>query len=226
MKFFTIKRPTAYSSEQMNSYTIGTRAYGANVGDAVRCSACRRHLSMLTWLPPYRIEIECMGTAYSDIIEIGREIIVSERVVRVLLDNSITGLSKFEPVVIVKVVHRRGFATEPLPKYFTATVCHSQTAIDQVASRYVWDDHAKVCPECLMDGTLLRHRGLFVMENTWAGEDVFYPRGGNGPLVTERFKSVVEGNRLTGLVFTPSGEEINDFFPWITGERTGTGGPA
>ncbi len=168
---------------------------------------------MLKWLPPFRVELESWGKHYGDIADVGDDLIVSERFRQVFENSGLQGLVSFEPVVIIKVLYRRGKPKEPLPRYFKAAVVRSTTTINQEASGFVWENVAKICPECLFD-TLKRYQALIIKEETWTGEDIFFPRGGHGPIVSERFKNVFDKNRMLGAVFIPVEEAGYDNFPW------------
>ena len=213
MQFFVFRKPEAGSPEDRSGRSDAIKEEGFSVGDAIRGPVCNRPLSMLKWLPPYRIELESWGKHYGDVADVGDDLIVSERFMHVFSGCGLKGLVNVEPVEIVKLVHHRGKPMEPLPKYFKATVVRSQTAIDQEASGYVWEDQSKVCSECLFD-TLKRYRALIVQAETWSGDDVFYPRGGNGPLVSDRFKTAFVQNSLKGAIFVPAEDDCYDFFPW------------
>ncbi|MCG6158345.1 imm11 family protein [Rubinisphaera margarita] len=193
--------------------TDAIKEEGFNVGDCIRCPTCSRPLSMLEWLPPYRVELESWGKHYGDVADIGDVLIVSERFVDVFRHHELRGLESIEPVDLVKVVHRRVKPTEPAPRYFKATVVRSPTMIDQRASGYVWQDESKVCPECLFD-TLKRYDRLVIKEETWNGDDIFFPRGGNGPITSDRFRTTFHEQGLVGAVFIPTAEDHYDFFPW------------
>jgi len=215
MQFYRLKQPKLDSPEGLQAATDSVKEEGNNNGESVRCPTCNRPLSMLKWLPPFRIELESWGKHYGDVAEIGDDVIVSERFMQIFTSSGLQGFERFEPVTIIKVVHRRGKPKESLPRYFKAAVIRSTTTIDQEASAYVWEDKSKVCPECLF-GTLKRHQALVIKEETWTGDDIFFPRGGNGPIVSERFKNVFDENRLLGAVFIPVEEAGYDNFPWET----------
>lgn len=186
---------------------------GVNRGPAPTCPKCGGFLGMLTWLPPYRVELETWGTHYGDIARTGDDLIVSDRFVDAFKRNSLKGVVRIDAVDVVKVVHRRGKPKEPMPIYFKASVIRSNTTIDQKASGYVWKDESKVCPECLFD-TLKRYERIVIDESTWNGDDIFYPRGGNGPIVSERFRQVFLEQGLVGADFIPANEHHYDFYPW------------
>ncbi|GAC1475297.1 MAG: hypothetical protein NVSMB9_27480 [Isosphaeraceae bacterium] len=144
---------------------------------------------------------------------VGDDLIISERFMQIYKKSGLRGLLSFDPATIIKVVHYRGKPKEQLPLYYKAYVIRSSTTIDQEASGYVWEDKSKICPECLFD-TLKRYRGLVIKEETWTGDDVFFPRGGNRPIVSERFKTAFVENGLRGAEFIPAEVAGYDSFPW------------
>lgn len=219
MIFYRLKQSSVDSPDDSSHGVEALKQEGFNVGDCVRCPECNRPLSMLKWLPPYRIELESWGKHYGDVAEVGDDLIVSERFKQVFSSHFLKGLMSFDPVSVIKVVHRRGKPKEPLPPYFKAAVVRSTTAIDQQASGFVWDDASKICPECLFD-TLKRYRSLVIKEETWTGDDIFFPRGGNGPIVSERFKRVFVENGLYGADFIPVEEAGYDNYPWETQDQS------
>ena len=132
--------------------------------------------------------------------------------------ESLVGIIRFEPVEVIKIIHRRGKPKGEMPRYFKASVVRSRTTIDQKASGYEWEDESKVCPECLYDGTLKRYKRVVIDQKTWMGEDIFFPRGGRALIVSERFRSLFAEYDLIGAIFIPSesDEAGYDSFPWET----------
>lgn len=215
MKFFVLRKPKADSADDLLGRTDASKADGSRFGDALRCPKCGRFLTSLAWLPPYEVELESWGTRYGDVVDISDELIVSDRFLQTFQRSGLRGLASFEEVDVVKVVHRRKRPHQALPRYFKASVARSSTTIDQDASGYVWKDATKVCSECLFD-TLKRYRRLVIKPDTWSGDDVFFPRGGNGPIVSERFRTAFRESGLCGVCFIPIAEDHYDFFPWET----------
>ncbi len=213
MNFFTIEQPKPGSPEDRNGRTDSLPEEGFNVGECSRCPVCNRPISMLKWLPPYRVELQSWGKHYGDIAEIGDNLVFSGRFLQAFTRSELKGLLCVEPVDVIKIVHRRGKPMEPLPHYFKAGVARSATTVDQQQSGYVWEDKTSVCPECLF-GKLKRYKAIIVNEETWTGEDIFFPRGGHVPIVSERFKQVFAENGLFGAVFIPVEEAGYDSCPW------------
>lgn len=177
MQFYVLRQPKPDSPEDRLGRSTAIKEEGSNFGDCVECPSCHSPLSMLKWLPPYRIELESWGKHYGDVADIGDDLIVSGRFVEVFTNSGLKGLTGFEPIEVIKVIHRRGRPKEPLPRYFKANVVRSATTIDQEASGFVWADKSKVCPVCLFDD-LKRYRCLIVKEESLTGDDVFFPHGG------------------------------------------------
>src|SRR5436190_23860240 len=51
-----------------------------NLGDAFLCPRCGNAISMLTWLPPYRVGLELHGQGFGDFVEgTGYDVLISER---------------------------------------------------------------------------------------------------------------------------------------------------
>jgi hypothetical protein len=215
MKFYLIDKPKMNTPKDLLGGIRAIKEEGFATGEALRCPQCNRFLSMLEWLPPYRIELETWGREYGDFADIGgRDLIVSERFAQAFQQSGLKGLSKFEPVEVVKVIYRVEKPKHPLPRYFKSEITHSPTTVDQRASGYVWSDESRVCPTCLWD-TLKRHERIVINQETWNGDDIFYPRGGTGPLVSERFKLFCETHGFQDIVFRPADQESYDY-SWET----------
>lgn len=215
MDFYVLDKPKADTPEDRLSGMRTIKEESFATADAVRCPQCGRFLTMLEWLPPYRVELERWGREYGDFDNLGQDMIVSERFAEAFQNNGLKGLSEFEPVEVVNVIHHLGRPEQPLPRYFKATVARSPTKVDQQASGYVWADESRVCPTCLFD-TLKRYARIVIKQETWNGEDIFYPRGGTGPIVSGRFKSFCEEHGFLDVVFRPADQESYDYFPWET----------
>ncbi len=216
MRFFLLKSPKADSLEgRLGGITATISDTDVNCGPAPTCPTCRRFLGMLTWLPPYRVELEPWGRCWGDLTRLGDDLVVSDRFRNVVVEGSLKGIETFDPVEVVKVSRRWGIPENAVPTYYKATITRGSATIDQKASKYEWGDEAKICKECLYD-TLKRVKRLVVKPDTWNGDDVFFPRGGIGPIVSERFVSMFQRNELRGgeFILSDSDEAGCDFFPW------------
>lgn len=188
---------------------------GSNYGEADKCPTCHRFLTSLKWLPPFFVELESWGKKYGDIVGIGYDLIVSGRFKEAFAKEVLRGLENFEPVTVPKVCYPRGKTKELIPCYYKASVKRGPASIDQDASGYEGEDKTKVCQDCLY-GKFKRHRRLLVKESTWNGDDIFFPRGGNGKIVSERFRSVFNDRGFLGAIFIPVEDYGYDYYPWET----------
>jgi hypothetical protein len=215
MKCYVLAKPKMDTPEDLLGGMRAIKEEDFSTGEALRCPKCNRFLTMLKWLPPYRVELERWGREFGDFADIGEDMIVSERFAQAFPNSGLKGLSAFEPVEVVRVIHHLGRPSQPLSRYFKAAVTYSPTAVDQRTSGYVWVDESKVCPVCLW-GKLKRYARIVIKQETWNGDDIFYPRGGTGPMVSERFKAFFERHAFLNAVFKPADQESYDYSPWET----------
>jgi hypothetical protein len=207
-QFYVVKQPQPESPEDKMGGTNALKEEGFKVGDAPKCPRCGRFIGMLTWLPPYRVEIETWGKEFGDILEAGgNQVLVSHRFKCLYEDHQLKGLTAFERVEVVKVKRHRKPNAE-LPEYFKTSAVRSQTSIDQEASGFEWQDDQPLCPECLLPQTsctLRGYNGLLIKSGSWTGEDIFYPRGSPAYfIVSKRFRDVCVENQLKNVVFLPA----------------------
>jgi len=204
MKFYVFDNPKIDSPDDQRGGMDAIKEEGFNVGDAPRCPKCGRPLGMLLWLPPYRLELETWGRDYGDVSRTGDNLVVSHRFVHMYQDAALKGLAHFEPVQVLRLIHRRGRPKEAPPSYFTATVPQSQTTVDQEASGYVWKDDSEWCRVCLRRRIIIRYERVIIKPETWAGEDIFFPRGGRMIVVSDRFREAFERHALRGAICIPA----------------------
>jgi hypothetical protein len=213
MNFYVLDKPKPNTPEDRLGRSDAIREEGFNTGEALRCPRCNRFLTSLRWLPPYRIELETWGREYSDVVEIEDEMIVSERFVQLFRANGLKGLSEFEPVEVLNVKHRRGKPKQVMPRYFKTTVTLSPTMVDQKSSGFVWGDESAICSVCLWNN-LKRFTRIVIKEDTWNGDDIFFPRGGYGPIVSETFKILCDQHAVRGVIFSPAKNYGYECCPW------------
>ncbi|MFY0565888.1 imm11 family protein [Archangium lansingense] len=182
-----------------------------NVGEAPRCPRCNDIIGMLPWLPPYRGEVTLHGGAFGDFIKpAGYEVLISERMAEAFRADGLTGLQGFHPVDVLRVRGRRK-KSQPLevPRYFVATPCFGRAALDVAHSRLRIRE-PMACTECRSIGVDSIH-GFSLEPGTWAGEDVFRPRGEQGSIVvSERFAAFVQRHALTNMKLIPTEEFVWD----------------
>lgn len=182
-----------------------------NLGDAPRCSLCNKIIGMLTWLPPYRVELELHGRAPGDFVDgPGGSFLISERMADAFRQEGLTGLLGFDPVEVVHVRRKhRGPKLEAIPRYFVVTPCRSQSAVDVARSRLRYDKPV-TCSECRSSGLDSVH-GFVLEPGSWQGEDVFRARGLAGKIIaSERFADFVKRHDLTNMKLIPADEYVSD----------------
>ncbi len=178
---------------------------------APRCPVCGDIIGMRPWLPPHRGEVELHGRAFGDFTRpTGHDVIISERMAEAFRAEGLTGLQGFHPVDVVRVRGRRK-KSRPLevPRYFVATPCFGRAAIDEAHSRLRIRESMS-CAECRSIAVDSIH-GFSLEPGTWAGEDVFRPRGEQGLIVvSERFAAFVQRHALTNMKLIPTEEYVWD----------------
>ena len=68
---------------------------------------------------------------------------------------------------------------------------------------------------CLWD-TLKRFDSIVIKQETWNGDDIFFPRGGTRLMVSERFKLLCEKLSYLDVVFKSPDRGSYDYYPWET----------
>src|SRR5690349_12076663 len=102
MNFFEI------SSQVGGSHETDASKVKPNRGDADRCPKCGGFITMLKWLPPFRVELEVFGKALGDVaFGTGDDLILSERFLEAWTREGLKGLHDVTPVEIVRVKPKR-----------------------------------------------------------------------------------------------------------------------
>lgn len=187
---------------------------GYSVGDVASCPVCGATVSMLTWLPPFRVDLELHGKEFGDIAFApgADDFLVTQKFRDVYFDHKLSGLSGFDLVEVLGIKSRRKELPTP-PAYFRVSVSYGGPALDLMASGFQWHEP----PKCIFcrEASTIRWRRLVLEEGTWSGEDAFCPRGLSGiDMVSQRFKDVCEQNGITNAFFTPAEAAGHDFEPW------------
>lgn len=211
--FYILSEPCPESPEDAVGGTNALKVEGFKVGDAPKCPKCGRFIGLLTWMPPFRVEIEMWGKEFGDVVKAGAyDFLVSHQFKRLYEEHRLEGLKDFEPVEIVKVKQHRKFKAKR-PEYFKVSVARSRTSIDQEASEFEWQGNEPICPECLWPQTsctLKGYKGIFIKSGSWTGEDIFHPRGSPvNVIVSKRFRDMCVENQLKNVIFLPA-----DSYAW------------
>ena len=184
-------------------------------GHALLCPTCGSYVSLLQDLPPYPVELELWGLRFGDVMTYeSHTVLVSQKFREVYEAAGLSGLSKFEPVKVIRVIRRRRNAALQIPQYLRAEVALGETMVNQEASEFEWVEPPN-CTKCMRGHNLKRWSRIVIDELSWDGADIFRPRGmANDFFVTERFKQVCEQNSIANAVFLPAECYSHDFYPW------------
>lgn len=180
-----------------------------NRGEAARCARCGGFVGMLTWLPPYRVDLILHGEAPGDCIRlVGDDLLLSERFANAFRQEELTGLSGFHPVEVRRVRRKvKESRPAPVPRYVVATVCAGRAAVDLTRSHVLYVK-PPTCEECRYEGYDVV-KGFTLEPGTWRGEDIFVPRGLQGLIVvSERFARLATHQGLNPARLAPTEEFI------------------
>jgi hypothetical protein len=168
-------------------------------------------------LPPHRAELTLHGFEWGDFVfrgDGGEDMLVSERAAALYQHAGLRGLGGFENVEITRV---RGTATPP-PRYVHVAVQRGEAAVDEESSTLIRRG-APSCAGC-RSATLEGIRGFALERGTWAGEDVFFPRGLTGTVVASRaFVDFVQEHALSNVRFVPAESYVWDPYRPVSAER-------
>jgi hypothetical protein len=207
-RFFVLEKEALWSRYDVDA----EKTEPVNRAEGPACPGCGGPIGMMTWLPPYRVELVLHGEELGDFIEApGYDLLVSERFARAFREEGLTGLEGFHPVEVTRVRRkRRGPKPSHVPQYLAVTACFSRAAVDLARSRIRYADAPPTCEEC-RSATKNAIHGFTLEPGTWQGEDVFRPRGLRGLLVvSERFARFVERHGFTNMKLTPTEELVWD----------------
>jgi hypothetical protein len=184
----------------------------SNLGDAPRCIQCSTLLGMLTWLPPYRVDLELYGKQPGDFVTGpgGDSFLISERMAKAFQAEGLTGLQGFHPVELNRVRWKRQRpAPVTVPKYVEVTACFGRAYLDERRSRLRYAE-ARTCDEC-RSANLDTVHGFTLAPSSWSGEDIFRALGLPGVrIVSERFAAFVERHGLKNIRLIPTDEYVWD----------------
>ncbi|MDY7227109.1 imm11 family protein [Hyalangium rubrum] len=187
------------------------KAGAVNRGDAPRCPQCGEPIGLLTWLPPYRVELELHGQGFGDFAAgPGNDVLISERFAQAFRAEGLTGLLGFHTVEVVRARRKRkGPKPGAVPAYVVVSPGFGRAAVDEVRS-HLRHKKPMTCAECRYSSLDSIH-GFVLEPGTWQGEDVFRPRGLQGDIVvSERFAALVKRHGFTNMKLIPTEEYIWD----------------
>jgi hypothetical protein len=205
------------NTDDIEKWTTHYHPIDGKSGPGAQCENCGLAVGSLTWLPPYRVELELWGESFADVAFSGAsDLLISERFKHIYQTARLQGVKGFEPVEIVKVKFRKRKHKAQPPKYFHVSILRDSARVDDQLSGLEREEPS-TCLECGSSGAV-KYQRISLVEGTWSGLDVFYARGLPGIiLVSNRFEESYRINKITGGVLIPV--EIRSYdrndFSWM-----------
>jgi hypothetical protein len=216
MKFYVVATGTHAKPEVIPELTEFMPADDSRTEECTPdCPACGSPTGTLCLAPPYRLELEIVGTRPGDLAFFGnsRELLVSERFKSLYEQSDLVGLEIREPPEIVASSGKKR-ALEMVPTYYYTRVLPTTTRIDHKASGTIFSEPETYCPVHNKAKGLEAIQRLVIEEESWDGHDIFVPVGISKIVVSERFRDFVEENRITNCHLIPAEDYSFDFYPW------------
>lgn len=202
--FFVLEKGVAHSRYDADVEKVEP----VNRERAPRCASCGDPVGLKRWLPPFKAELEMFGEELGDLMKIGHELVISERLAHAFVEEGLTGLEGFYPVTVLRVRRGKpGPKPSMVPRYVFVRTCYARAAVDLSRSRIEYSK-TPTCDDCRHEGPRAIH-GYTLDVATWQGEDIFRPRGLQGMLtVSERFARMVKRHGFTNMRLTPTEEFV------------------
>jgi hypothetical protein len=213
MDFFVLETGVDLAKSEAPTYFHQLKP--VNRGEAPRCRACGRFIGMLSWLPPYRVELQVWAEQAGDLGSGGGDdLLISERLKRCIEESGVRGFVGFDPVAIERIKsHKRGRRVRVVPPpYYRVGVQRSEAAIDIARSELEGEEPIR-CPVCLDVGIIKRAKRIVLQPSPTPEEDVFRPRGLNLVLCSDRFRRCCAANRISNVILIPAQDYGFDFYP-------------
>jgi hypothetical protein len=158
---------------------------------APECPACHRPIGTLRWLPPHTVWLkQARRIGDLTICNGGADILASGRVAESWNNEGLVGWERTYPVRVLKVGSRGKLPPESLPQMIGVDVCHSSCRVDYDSAGVVWmtepePDYCRFCGPGGggRGGCFTSMERIVIEEDTWAGEDLFYPINLSGTLI-------------------------------------------
>jgi len=207
-KFYVIKPIGGIMFGTKWAYAEKIKPY--NIGSVQKCPVCEGAVSLMKWLPPYKIKLSsAKPSKWGDFLwGATSSLLVSSKFKYIYNQEGLTGIEEFsEQVEIVRMGTLKSgeFPTSP-PIYHLIQVPWGGANQDDAASGLTHERPEEIkCSYCRNDFTWRKQERIVIEEDTWNGSDIFIAR--NSPamfMVSERFKKISEKYQLTNVWFIPA----------------------
>jgi hypothetical protein len=132
-----------------------------------------------------------MGSKLYDYVAMtdGMQFLLSERSIKLLTENNISGWEKYK----IKLYKNRN----EIYGYWGIHITGICGKIDNTKSEIFFPK------PIVIGGKSLPHRkGLYFIQESWDGSDIFSPQGTGLVIIHERVKILFESNEITNITFT------------------------
>ncbi len=173
------------------------------------CPNCSGPVTPRKLIPPYYISLESnnpnLATAGDFLFTENKSFFISGNMKNIIQSEQIKGLEIESSPAHIKTVARiplEEYVESKFNQYYYTQIHYGGGSIDIEKSGYeYWEK-----PECELCqvSVLIRAKGQILRDGSWEGSDIFYPRGGLVPLVTEKFKNIMKSNMITNCSFYPA----------------------
>lgn len=173
-------------------------------GEAPRCPRCGAPIGMLASLPPYRVDLDTWGDEFGDLAFWLDDFLVSRRFRDAFTRSGLKGLSSFTPASVLSHTAHGKVCGDP-PEYFRVRPSNGPARVDPITSGFEWvNSNHPSCWECL-SGPKKHWDRIVIDQQSWTGEDLFYPYGAPGVLVASgRFFQWAQAHCFGNLVMIPA----------------------
>jgi len=204
MRFFVLKQKIGSLDE-----TEFEKVEPVHLVEAPRCDQCGRFVGMMRWLPPYRALVRAHSEELGDLaFGVGASLLVSSAFRHAWESARLRGLARFDSLEALTI--RPARFVRRASEYFHVEVNSIVASIDEARS-IIDRTEPPNCNRCRSGGGIRSIRGFAIAQETWTGEDIFYPRGLPGIMVvTERVEQLAKDYSLKNVPLVPVSDFVQD----------------
>ena len=188
-----------YVIDKSNRFEDGRYAFGEQIeqktGDFEVCEECKLPVGMRQWLSPRKLKLS--KPIFGDFVfGTFSTFLCSERFKLAYEKSSLRGILEFQDVVTAKVKNSNKEKVHP-PRYHHVKIKRGGAIIDENKSNLIRETGEELCKTCRV-GTIKSFEAVYI--ETWNGDDIFYPTGLPGTIITsKKFYDFIKQNHFTNI---------------------------
>lgn len=200
MDFYVIDKSSRYEDDK---YAFGEHI-DQKTGDFEVCEECKLPVGMREWVSPRKVKLS--KPSFGDFVfGTFATFLCSERFKVEYEKSGLKGIVEFQDVDTVKVKNSRKEKVQP-PKYYHVKIKRGGARIDEIKSNLIREPGEELCQICKV-GTIKSFEAVYIENNTWNGDDIFYPTGLPGKIITsQKFYDFIKQNNFTSISLIPAKE--------------------